>query len=93
MPEWINFTLNETYPIQLEDFNVISIIVKIVGVILYIIICIGNISIIGISHYEKYGQDPQKRSFADQMFGFGFFVFAIFSFTTATILLWWWIRR
>ena len=87
MSQWTNLALNETYPFQLEDFDVMSIIVKIVGVILYIIICIGNISMIAISHYEKYGQDPQKRSLTDQIFGFGFFVFAIISFTVASIIL------
>ena len=87
MSGWSNLSLNETYPILFNEFNAMSIVVKIVGVILYIIICIGNMSIIGISHYEKYGQDPRKRSFPDQIFGFGFFVFAFVNFTSATMIL------
>ena len=87
MSGWYNLSLNNTYPIPLNEFNVMPIVVKIVGVILYIIICIGNMSIIGISHYEKYGQDPRKRSFPDQIFGFSFFMFALANFTSSTMIL------
>ena len=40
------------------------------SLIMYLIGCFGILSIIGIIHYEKYGQDPQKRSFSDQIFTF-----------------------
>ena len=80
-------SLNETYPIPLEPFNSIPIVVKIIGVIVYIVICFGNMSLIGIFHYEKYGQDPQKRSFPDQVFGFSFFVFAMVNFISSTMIL------
>ena len=87
MTGWSNLSLNETYPIPFNEFNAMPIVVKIIGVILYIIICIGNMSIIGISHYEKYGQDPRKRSFPDQIFGFSFFVFALVNFISSTMIL------
>ena len=47
---------------------------------------IGNVSIIGIAHYEKYGQDSQKRSFADQIFYFNCLHFVFSSFINTTIL-------
>ena len=70
MEKWDNFTLDEVYPYPLEFVNVSSIIAKIVAVIVYFIQCIGLLLILGIAHYEKYGQDPQKRSFQDRMFGY-----------------------
>ena len=87
MSKWTNLSLNETYPISLETFNAVPIVVIIITVVFYIIICIGNLSIIGISHYEKYGQDPKKRSFPDQVFGFSLFVFAVINFITASMIL------
>ena len=87
MSGWYNYSLYETYPIPSNEFNATPIVVKIVGVILYIIICIGNMSVIGISHYEKYGQDPRKRSFPDQNFGFSFLVFALQNFESSTMIL------
>ena len=69
MEKWDNFTLDEVYPYPLEFVNVSSIIAKIVAVIVYFIQCIGLLLILGIAHYEKYAQDPQKRSFQDRMFG------------------------
>ena len=87
MFEWMNLSLNDTYPIPLETFDAIPIVFYIINVVFYIIICIGNLSIIGISHYEKYGQDPQKRSFTDQVFGFGLFVFVVINFISSLLVL------
>ena len=70
MENWDNFTLDEDHPYSLEFVDVSSIIAKIVAVIVYFIQCIGLLLILGIAHYEKYGQDPQKRSFQDRMFGY-----------------------
>ena len=50
---------------------------KIFGLIMYLIGCFGILTIIGIIHYEKYGQDPQKRSFSDQIFTFNCKIFMI----------------
>ena len=52
---------------------------KILGLIMYLIGCFGILTIIGIIHYEKYGQDPQKRSFSDQIFTFNCRIFMIAS--------------
>ena len=70
MEKWDNFTLNETYPYPLESFDILPIIAKIVAVVVYIISGIGYLLILGIAHYEKYGQDPQKRPFQDKLIGF-----------------------
>ena len=50
---------------------------KIFGLIMFLIGCFGILTIIGIIHYEKYGQDPQKRSFSDQIFTFNCKIFMI----------------
>ena len=52
---------------------------KIFGLIMFLIGCFGILTIIGIIHYEKYGQDPQKRSFSDQIFTFNCKMFMIVS--------------
>ena len=57
----------------------ISLGSKIFGLIMYLIGCLGIFSIFGIIHYEKYGQDPQKRSFSDQIFTFNCKMFMIIS--------------
>ena len=55
----------------------ITIHAKIVGLLIYFLGCLGTFSIIGIINYEKFGQDPQKRSFADQIFAFNCKMFMI----------------
>ena len=81
-----NTSTTEAASNSMEDFNIMPIFVKILGVIMYILICMGNVSVIGISHYEKFGQDPQKRSFQDQIFGFSCLMFACCSFIAITLL-------
>ena len=60
---------DENQAISIENTG-ISIGFKIFGLIMYLIGCLGIFSIFGIIHCEKYGQDPQKRSFSDQIFTF-----------------------
>ena len=62
------------------------VVVQIVGIISYILANIGNGLLIGIAHYEKFGQDSQKRSFSDQIFSFNCLHYAISSFVFSTIL-------
>ena len=57
----------------------ISLGSKVFGLIMYLIGCLGIFSIFGIIHFEKYGQDPQKRSFSDQIFTFSCKIFMIVS--------------
>ena len=56
------------------------------GVLTYIFSIVGNGLFIGIAHYEKYGQDPQKRSFPDQISSFNCLLFTLTSFIWSTIL-------
>ena len=70
-------------PINMTVFEnetaVISLGFKFFGLVMYLINCFGIFSILGIIHYEKYGQDPQKRSFSDQLFTFNCKMFMIVS--------------
>ena len=43
-------------------------IIKIIVVITFVLANIGNFMLLGVIHFEKYGQDPMKRSFPDRMF-------------------------
>ena len=62
---------NNSTIFQNEDENTeISTGFKIFGLIMYLIGCLGIFSGFGIIHYEKYGQDSQKRSFSDQILSF-----------------------
>ena len=61
---------------------------KIFGFIIYIFGCFGIFSIFGVIHYERFGQDSQKRSFADLIFSFNckmFMIFWPFFWTTSQI--------
>ena len=64
-----NITLLAMYQ---DDFENIShktgIIVKIILVVTFIMANIGNTMLLGVIRFEKYGQDPMKRSFPDRMF-------------------------
>ena len=65
---------------QNEDENAgISISSKIFGLIMYLIGFLGIFSVLGIIHFEKYGQDSQKRSFSDQILSFNCKMFMIVS--------------
>ena len=44
---------------------------------MYLIGCLGIFTIFGIIHFEKYGQDCQKRSFPDQILSFNCKMFMI----------------
>ena len=61
-------------------------LVKIVGVISYFLLSLGNCLIVGIIHYEKFGQDSQKRSFTDRIFTFNAWLFICLSFINDTLL-------
>ena len=43
---------------------------KIIGLTMYLIGCLGLFLFFGIIHYEKFGQDSQKRSFPGMCFGY-----------------------
>ena len=65
---------------QNEEENVgISLGSKIFGLIMYLIGFLGIFSVLGIIHFEKYGQDSQKRSFSDQILSFNCKIFMIVS--------------
>ena len=51
-----------------NEIGNIRIPAKIISFIIYFFGMIGISSFLGVIHYEKFGQDPQKRSFADLIF-------------------------
>ena len=60
-----------------NEIGNITIPAKIIGFVIYLLGIIGISSILGIIHFEKFGQDPQKRSFADLIFTFNCIMFMI----------------
>ena len=44
------------------------VVVKAIGIISLILANFGNVLLLGVIHFEKYGQDPMKRSFPDRLF-------------------------
>ena len=62
------------------------ILIKILGVVSFILVTFGNGLILGIVHYEKFGQDSKKRSFADQIFTFSCLLFLICSYVNDILL-------
>ena len=65
---------------KIEDLP-IGTFVKVVGVLSYFLSNFGNILLLSIVHYEKFGHDPQKRSLPNRVFSFstilGVILFAI----------------
>ena len=55
----VNFTSSEYE----NGGGISNIWTKIIGLAMYFIGCLGIILFFGIIHYEKFGQDSQKRSF------------------------------
>ena len=56
------------------------ILITLFGISVFILLCLGNCLILGIVHYEKYGQDSKKRSFQDRVFSFNCLLFAFITF-------------
>ena len=62
-----NDTLQAMYQEE-DDSHINQIIVKTMVVVTFFLVNIGNAMLLGVIHFEKYGQDPMKRSFPDRMF-------------------------
>ena len=80
-----NFTSADN---DIEDISGSGIPLKIIAALTYLLGTTGNFLYLGIMHYEKFGQDSQKRSFSDRIFGFNCllaFVGTIIFFTISTI--------
>ena len=60
-----------------NEMGKITIPAKIIGCIIYLLGILGISSILGVIHYERFGQDAQKRSFSDQIFSFNGKIFMI----------------
>ena len=58
---------------------------KIIAALTYLFGSLGNFLYLGIIHYEKFGQDAQKRSFPDRIFSFNCFMAMVGSFIFFTI--------
>ena len=75
-----NMTVCDMNCLSLDDDNEIgeiTIPAKIIGFVIYLLAILWISSILGVIHYEKFGQDPQKRSFADLIFTFNCIMFMI----------------
>ena len=59
----VNFTDLECYDDCENGVGGSKIWTKIIGLALYLFGCLGLFLFYGIIHYEKFGQDSQKRSF------------------------------
>ena len=62
-----------------------GIALKIIAAMTYLFGSMGNFLYLGVMHYEKFGQDAQKRSFPDRIFGFNCLVGFVGSFIFFTI--------
>ena len=60
-----------------NEIGKITIPAKIIGFVVYLLGILGISSILGVIHYERFGQDAQKRSFSDQIFSFNCKIFMI----------------
>ena len=65
----------------------IGIFLKVVGVLSYFLTNLGNILLLCIVHYEKFGRDPQKRSLPDQVLSFNSILGVILSVIHSNILI------
>ena len=64
----------------------IGIFINVVSVISYLLINFGNLLLLTIVHYEKFGQDPQKRSLPDQILSFNI-ILSIFMLVPHSIIV------
>ena len=71
---------------KIEDLP-IGTILKVVGVLSYFLSNLGNILLLTIVHYEKFGHDPQKRSLPDRLFSFNTILGVIFFVIHSHILI------
>ena len=65
----------------------LGIFVKVASVIYYFLGRLGNFLLLGIVHYEKFGQDPQKRSLQDRLLTFNALLFLFCSLIGDTIFM------
>lgn len=81
-----NDTLQAMYQ-EDEDENPHNnqIIVKTIVVVTFVLVNIGNAMLMGVIHFEKYGQDPMKRSFPDRMFANSCWLHVYISFTNCLV--------
>ena len=71
---------------KIEDLP-IGTFIKVVGILSYILSNFGSILLLGTVHYEKFGQDPQKRSLPDRIFSFNTILGVIFFVIHSHILI------
>ena len=56
---------------KIEEIQIeIGAFIKVFGILSYFLSNLGNLLLLGIAHYEKFGQDPQKRSLSDRVLSF-----------------------
>ena len=84
---WVN-TINENC-LDGEKIEELPLgeFVKVAGVIYYFFARLGNFLLLGIVDYEKYGQDPKKRSLQDRILTFNVLLFLFCSLIGDTIIM------
>ena len=80
----MNVTCSQDW--KIEDLP-IGTFIKVVGILSYILSNFGYILLLGTVHYEKFGQDPQKRSLPDRIFSFNTILWVIFFVIHSHILI------
>ena len=70
---------------KIEDLP-IGTFIKVVGVLSYVLSNLGNVLLLSIVHYEKFGRDSQKRSLPDRILSFNFILGGFFSVIHSTIV-------
>ena len=69
--------------IQIE----IGAFIQVFGILSYFLSNLGNLLLLGIAHYEKFGQDPQKRSLPDRVLSFNIILAVVISVIHSNIII------
>ena len=65
----------------------IGTFIKVLGVLSYFLGNLGNLLLLGIAYYEKFGQDPQKRSLPDRVLSFNIILAVFISVIHSNIII------
>ena len=71
---------------KIEELQ-IGTFIKVVGVLSYFLSNLGDLLLLGIAHYEKFGQDPQKRSLPDRVVSFNIILGVFISVIHSNIII------
>ena len=73
---------------KIEEIQIeIGAFIKVFGILSYFLSNLGNLLLLGIAHYEKFGQDPQKRSLPDRVLSFNIILAVVISVIHSNIII------